>query len=194
MNKLKSATISQKGRWGGEGETPGGNARHGLLAIGSFIPSTTVGEFLSRKVARGQWPPLSCGTFDVDFTPRIAHLSYSHSPSLTPSLFAVDRAMSPAQSEDSGLAPERGTTYATITLPRNALHLAINFAGKRIFETLPGKSQPVEALASGRFIRYHYEGRPSHPPPSPVARSIENVSWKMFAAPCVLPNRLGNAI
>lgn len=54
MNKLKSATISQKGRWGGEGETPGGNARHGLLAIGSFIPSTTVGEFLSRKVARGQ--------------------------------------------------------------------------------------------------------------------------------------------
>lgn len=40
--------------------------------------------------------------------------------------------MSPAQSEDSGLAPERGTTYATITLPRNALHLAINFAGKRI--------------------------------------------------------------
>lgn len=38
--------------------------------------------------------------------------------------------MSPAQSEDSGLAPERGTTYATITLPRNALHLAITFAGE----------------------------------------------------------------
>lgn len=44
---------------------------------------------------------------------------------------AVDRAMSPAQSEDSGLAPERGTTYATITLPRNALHLAITFAGEK---------------------------------------------------------------
>lgn len=58
-------------------------------------------------------------------------LRLSYSPPL--SLFAVDRAMSPAQSEDSGLAPERGTTYATITLPRNALHLAINFAGKRIF-------------------------------------------------------------
>nr|XP_041630947.1 glutamate receptor-interacting protein 1 isoform X3 [Drosophila kikkawai] len=44
-------------------------------------------------------------------------------------MLSVDRAMSPAQSEDSGLAPERGTTYATITLPRNALHLAITFAG-----------------------------------------------------------------
>lgn len=59
-------------------------------------------------------------------------LLISSSPSLSLSLLAVDRAMSPAQSEDSGLAPERGTTYATITLPRNALHLAINFAGKSI--------------------------------------------------------------
>lgn len=67
------------------------------------------------------------GTFDVDFTPHTALLLSPFLP-----LFAVDRAMSPAQSEDSGLAPERGTTYATITLPRNALHLAINFAGKRI--------------------------------------------------------------
>ncbi|XP_034649989.1 glutamate receptor-interacting protein 1 isoform X1 [Drosophila subobscura] len=53
--------------------------------------------------------------------------SESNGIALAPML-SVDRAMSPAQSEDSGLAPERGTTYATITLPRNALHLAITFA------------------------------------------------------------------
>ncbi|XP_055615895.1 glutamate receptor-interacting protein 2 isoform X2 [Toxorhynchites rutilus septentrionalis] len=34
-------------------------------------------------------------------------------------LSAIDRAMSPAQSEDSGLAADRGTTYATITIPRD---------------------------------------------------------------------------
>uniref|UniRef100_A0A1B0FKB8 PDZ domain-containing protein n=1 Tax=Glossina morsitans morsitans TaxID=37546 RepID=A0A1B0FKB8_GLOMM len=40
-----------------------------------------------------------------------------------------DRAMSPAQSEDSGLAPERGTTYATITLPRdNTTNIGITLA------------------------------------------------------------------
>lgn len=39
--------------------------------------------------------------------------------------------MSPAQSEDSGLAPERGTTYATITLPRdNTTNIGITLAGK----------------------------------------------------------------
>lgn len=42
-----------------------------------------------------------------------------------------DRAMSPAQSEDSGLAADRGTSYATISLPReNASSMAIVFAGK----------------------------------------------------------------
>ncbi|XP_036318342.1 glutamate receptor-interacting protein 2 isoform X1 [Rhagoletis pomonella] len=46
---------------------------------------------------------------------------------LTP-IVSVDRAMSPAQSEDSGLAPDRGTTYATITLPRDgALNMGITF-------------------------------------------------------------------
>ncbi|KAH8416586.1 hypothetical protein KR222_010235, partial [Zaprionus bogoriensis] len=61
------------------------------------------------------------------------------------SSFAVDRAMSPAQSEDSGLAPERGTTYATITLPRNALHLAINFAERNDLSYPPviGALNPV---------------------------------------------------
>ncbi|KAH8245157.1 hypothetical protein KR032_005556, partial [Drosophila birchii] len=60
-------------------------------------------------------------------------------------LFAVDRAMSPAQSEDSGLAPERGTTYATITLPRNALHLAITFAERNDLSYPPvvGALSPV---------------------------------------------------
>lgn len=33
-------------------------------------------------------------------------------------LLSGDRAMSPAQSEDSGLAADRSTTYATISLPR----------------------------------------------------------------------------
>lgn len=39
--------------------------------------------------------------------------------------------MSPAQSEDSGLAPDRGTTYATITLPRDSgQNMGITFAGE----------------------------------------------------------------
>lgn len=42
-----------------------------------------------------------------------------------------DRAMSPAQSEDSGLAADRGTTYATISLPRdNAPAMGIELLGK----------------------------------------------------------------
>lgn len=41
-----------------------------------------------------------------------------------------DRAMSPAQSEDSGLAADRGTTYATISLPRdNASTMGIVLSG-----------------------------------------------------------------
>ncbi|XP_037921182.1 glutamate receptor-interacting protein 2 isoform X3 [Hermetia illucens] len=47
----------------------------------------------------------------------------------TNSAVSGDRAMSPAQSEDSGLAPDRGTTYATISLPReNAQAMGIVFA------------------------------------------------------------------
>lgn len=39
--------------------------------------------------------------------------------------------MSPAQSEDSGLAADRGTTYATISLPReNAQAMGIVFLGE----------------------------------------------------------------
>ena len=42
--------------------------------------------------------------------------------------------MSPAQSEDSGLAADRGTTYATISLPReNAQAMGIVFLGKLSF-------------------------------------------------------------
>lgn len=38
--------------------------------------------------------------------------------------------MSPAQSEDSGLAADQRTTYATISLPReNAASMGIIFAG-----------------------------------------------------------------
>lgn len=45
--------------------------------------------------------------------------------------FSVSRAMSPAQSEDSGLAADRGTTYATISIPRqNAQALGLIFSGK----------------------------------------------------------------
>lgn len=44
---------------------------------------------------------------------------------------AGERAMSPAQSEDSGLAADRGTTYATISLPReNSQAMGIVFLGK----------------------------------------------------------------
>lgn len=39
--------------------------------------------------------------------------------------------MSPAQSEDSGLAADRGTTYATISIPlQNAQALGLIFSGK----------------------------------------------------------------
>lgn len=39
--------------------------------------------------------------------------------------------MSPAQSEDSGLAADRGTTYASISLPReNAQAMGVVFLGK----------------------------------------------------------------
>lgn len=41
--------------------------------------------------------------------------------------------MSPAQSEDSGLAADRGSTYATISIPRqNCQSMGIIFAGKEI--------------------------------------------------------------
>lgn len=44
--------------------------------------------------------------------------------------FLGERAMSPAQSEDSGLAADRSTTYATISLPReNAPAMGIVFLG-----------------------------------------------------------------
>lgn len=47
------------------------------------------------------------------------------------SIFSGERAMSPAQSEDSGLAADRGTTYATISLPReNAQAMGIVFLGE----------------------------------------------------------------
>lgn len=49
---------------------------------------------------------------------------------LTYTIF-TGRALSPAQSEDSGLAADRGTTYATISIPRqNAQSMGIIFAGK----------------------------------------------------------------
>lgn len=48
---------------------------------------------------------------------------------------AIDRAMSPAQSEDSGLAADRGTTYATISIPReNAQAMGIIFTGNELSE------------------------------------------------------------
>lgn len=48
-------------------------------------------------------------------------------------IISGDRAMSPAQSEDSGLAADRGTTYATISLPReNAQVMGIQFLGKNL--------------------------------------------------------------
>lgn len=48
--------------------------------------------------------------------------------------------MSPAQSEDSGLAADRGTTYATISLPReNAQAMGIVFAGKNFLSDLTFK-------------------------------------------------------
>ncbi|XP_058127372.1 glutamate receptor-interacting protein 1 [Anopheles ziemanni] len=46
-------------------------------------------------------------------------------------IFATsDRAMSPAQSEDSGLAADRGTTYATISIPRDNGQIGIVLADR----------------------------------------------------------------
>ena len=51
--------------------------------------------------------------------------------------FVDDRAMSPAQSEDSGLAADRvGSTFATISLNRdNSETIGITFAGKIFLST-----------------------------------------------------------
>uniref|UniRef100_A0A1B0CGV4 Putative glutamate receptor-interacting protein 1 isoform x2 n=1 Tax=Lutzomyia longipalpis TaxID=7200 RepID=A0A1B0CGV4_LUTLO len=57
-----------------------------------------------------------------------------------------DRAMSPAQSEDSGLAADRGTTYATISLPReNAQAMGILFLD-RVDLTYPPVIATLNAL------------------------------------------------
>lgn len=112
-----------------EGGGDGGFARLARSAGGWFFLSF---DSCWRNSEAGRWQTVSDLLCLVALLMLISRLTLliSSSPSLSLSLLAVDRAMSPAQSEDSGLAPERGTTYATITLPRNALHLAINFAGK----------------------------------------------------------------
>ncbi|XP_055551406.1 glutamate receptor-interacting protein 1 isoform X1 [Wyeomyia smithii] len=52
-------------------------------------------------------------------TPSAAGLMQSGGNTTGSLMSAIDRAMSPAQSEDSGLAADRGTTYATISIPRD---------------------------------------------------------------------------
>lgn len=65
--------------------------------------------------------------------------------------FSGERAMSPAQSEDSGLAAERGTTYATISLPReNAPAMGIVFLGKSFNQQ--SISFPTYKLVSNKRI------------------------------------------
>lgn len=45
--------------------------------------------------------------------------------------------MSPAQSEDSGLAADRGSTYASISLPReNTSSMGIVLAGKILYKKM----------------------------------------------------------
>uniref|UniRef100_A0A182W5C6 PDZ domain-containing protein n=1 Tax=Anopheles minimus TaxID=112268 RepID=A0A182W5C6_9DIPT len=51
-----------------------------------------------------------------------------HNPVFVVPFAASDRAMSPAQSEDSGLAADRGTTYATISVPRDNGQIGIVLA------------------------------------------------------------------
>lgn len=62
--------------------------------------------------------------------------------------------MSPAQSEDSGLAADRGTTYATISIPRqNAQALGLIFSGKinvSVFYT------PFRIYYSSEMILYFF--------------------------------------
>ncbi|XP_046803409.1 glutamate receptor-interacting protein 2 isoform X2 [Lucilia cuprina] len=71
-------------------------------------------------------------------------------------MLSVDRAMSPAQSEDSGLAPDRGTTYATITLPRdNSTNMGITLAERNdlsyppVIATLSPLGHAADFLAPG---------------------------------------------
>lgn len=70
-----------------------------------------------------------------------------------------DRAMSPAQSEDSGLAADRGTTYATISLPReNAQAMGILFLDRAdltyppVIGTLNALGPAADFLAPGDRI------------------------------------------
>lgn len=65
--------------------------------------------------------------------------------------------MSPAQSEDSGLAADRGTTYATISLPReNAQAMGIIFLGKSIsFLALTKKKMVLALLTCSNKNKIH---------------------------------------
>nr|XP_013099613.1 unnamed protein product [Stomoxys calcitrans] len=83
------------------------------------------------------------------------HDSTNGAMQLAPML-SVDRAMSPAQSEDSGLAPDRGTTYATITLPRdNTTNMGITLAERNdlsyppVIATLSPLGHAADFLAPG---------------------------------------------
>ncbi|XP_055912901.1 glutamate receptor-interacting protein 2 isoform X2 [Eupeodes corollae] len=75
-------------------------------------------------------------------------------------IVGVERAMSPAQSEDSGLAPERGSTYATISLPREnaAQNMGITFAERNdlsyppVIGTLSPLGHAADFLAPGDRI------------------------------------------
>lgn len=67
--------------------------------------------------------------------------------------------MSPAQSEDSGLAVDRPTTYTTITIPReNAQSLGITFADRHdlsyppLIESINELGTAIDILAPGDRI------------------------------------------
>ncbi|XP_059616691.1 glutamate receptor-interacting protein 2 [Phlebotomus argentipes] len=86
--------------------------------------------------------------------------STKHDDKVDSSISATsDRAMSPAQSEDSGLAADRGTTYATISLPReNAQAMGILFLDRAdltyppVIATLNALGPAADFLAPGDRI------------------------------------------
>ncbi|XP_050101210.1 glutamate receptor-interacting protein 1 [Anopheles aquasalis] len=88
---------------GGGSSKQGGNGTGGSFDEGSAETS-----FSSSQPAAGQGGGQATGTVVVPA--MVQHPAAA-------SMFS-DRAMSPAQSEDSGLAADRGTAYATIALPR----------------------------------------------------------------------------
>uniref|UniRef100_A0A182IZY9 PDZ domain-containing protein n=1 Tax=Anopheles atroparvus TaxID=41427 RepID=A0A182IZY9_ANOAO len=96
-----------------------GGSTHGSAGNGSSLDDSSVETSFINQVPAGGANELNGA--GVPSAGMVQHA--------TGNIFATsDRAMSPAQSEDSGLAADRGTTYATISIPRDNGQIGIVLA------------------------------------------------------------------